>query len=347
MKKYSKLSKKKRCLIESGIKSRKSLREIGRMIDRPAKKVSAEIKRHGGKIGYYAAKAQFCAEFDMYAKTKEIKICSCQNIPIYIRNLKIIAQGKDQNDLSDKRPIMSDLRVLLPENSLIGTVVLDNSLIIDFTDAPLLSVIFNTTSQNRFLNQLDLINKTIHNEITISDYVQPENNIINLSSLDNLKKIKITHWTNEVFGVAEKKRIILPTSVKSLIIQDINHPFNEWEINSENNNEIILDAAELVCRPCSCNSKKFNFHENIKIKEMCYNHYQIEPSTQKECSCSDKTMINYQDYHDLSPNNHQHTEEKKIIKYDTKFIFSVGAYFFLSYILYKYIFQSKEHECVY
>ena len=62
MEKYSKLSEKERCLIEAGIKVRKSIREIGRMIGRPAKTVSLEIKRHGGKIGYYAAKAQFCAE---------------------------------------------------------------------------------------------------------------------------------------------------------------------------------------------------------------------------------------------------------------------------------------------
>jgi len=61
MKKYSRINEKERCLIEAGIKTRKSIREIGRMIGRPAKTVSAEIKRHGGKIGYYAVKADFCA----------------------------------------------------------------------------------------------------------------------------------------------------------------------------------------------------------------------------------------------------------------------------------------------
>lgn len=48
MKKHSKLSEKERCLIEAGIKTRKSIREIGRMIGRPAKTVSnanSRIKR--------------------------------------------------------------------------------------------------------------------------------------------------------------------------------------------------------------------------------------------------------------------------------------------------------------
>ena len=62
MKKHIKLSEKERCLIEAGIKTRKSLREIGKWIDRPAKTVWAEIKGNGGKIGYYAVKAQFCSE---------------------------------------------------------------------------------------------------------------------------------------------------------------------------------------------------------------------------------------------------------------------------------------------
>jgi IS30 family transposase len=59
MKKYSRITEKERCLIEQGIRSRKSIREIARMIDRPPKTVSVEIRRNGGRQCYYAEKAHF------------------------------------------------------------------------------------------------------------------------------------------------------------------------------------------------------------------------------------------------------------------------------------------------
>ena len=59
MNKYTRLTHKDRCLIEYGIRSRKSIRGIGLLIGRPAKTVSEEIKRNGGLIGYYAKQAHY------------------------------------------------------------------------------------------------------------------------------------------------------------------------------------------------------------------------------------------------------------------------------------------------
>ena len=57
MTKYIRLTEKERCAIEQGIISRKSIRDIARGIERPAKTVSNELKRNGGKKNYYAVKA--------------------------------------------------------------------------------------------------------------------------------------------------------------------------------------------------------------------------------------------------------------------------------------------------
>lgn len=57
MTKYSRLTYQDRCLIEIGIRNRKSIRAIGLLIGRPAKTVSSEIKRNGGYLGYYANQA--------------------------------------------------------------------------------------------------------------------------------------------------------------------------------------------------------------------------------------------------------------------------------------------------
>lgn len=59
MKHYTRLSKQERCLIEIGIRSRKSMRAVALMIGRPPKTVSLEIHRNGGYLGYYSAKAHY------------------------------------------------------------------------------------------------------------------------------------------------------------------------------------------------------------------------------------------------------------------------------------------------
>jgi IS30 family transposase len=57
MRKYTRITEQERCLIEIGIRQGKSIRAIARRLDRPAKTISAEIKRNGGYLGYYAVKA--------------------------------------------------------------------------------------------------------------------------------------------------------------------------------------------------------------------------------------------------------------------------------------------------
>ncbi len=59
MKKYSRLSKQERYLIENGVKAKKSRRKIAELIGRPPKTVSAEISRNRGYLRYYAEKAHY------------------------------------------------------------------------------------------------------------------------------------------------------------------------------------------------------------------------------------------------------------------------------------------------
>jgi transposase, IS30 family len=57
MKHYTRITEQERYLIEKGIREGRSRRAIGKIIDRPTKTVCEEIKRNGGYLGYYAAKA--------------------------------------------------------------------------------------------------------------------------------------------------------------------------------------------------------------------------------------------------------------------------------------------------
>jgi len=59
MEQYTRITKQERYLIELGIRSRKSRKQIGLSIARPTKTVSEEIKRNGGYLGYYAAEAHY------------------------------------------------------------------------------------------------------------------------------------------------------------------------------------------------------------------------------------------------------------------------------------------------
>ncbi len=84
MKKYSRLSKQERYLIENGVKANKSRRKIAELIGRPPKTVSAEISRNGGYLRYYAEKAH-------YKRTRSnrkgySKIDSNKKLSAYIRN---------------------------------------------------------------------------------------------------------------------------------------------------------------------------------------------------------------------------------------------------------------------
>lgn len=59
MKKYSRITEKERYLIEYGIRNGRSMRQIAKSIERPAKTIWLEIKRNKGIIGYYAAEAHY------------------------------------------------------------------------------------------------------------------------------------------------------------------------------------------------------------------------------------------------------------------------------------------------
>lgn len=56
---YTRITEQERCLIEMGIRTKKSIRAIAKTVERPPKTVSQEIRRNGGYLGYYAVKAHY------------------------------------------------------------------------------------------------------------------------------------------------------------------------------------------------------------------------------------------------------------------------------------------------
>jgi transposase, IS30 family len=80
---YSRISYQERCLIETGVRSRKSRRAIAKSIGRPPKTVGEEIDRNGGYLGYYAAQAEF--EKTRSNRAGYSKIEAIPGLPEYIR----------------------------------------------------------------------------------------------------------------------------------------------------------------------------------------------------------------------------------------------------------------------
>lgn len=80
---YTRITKQERYAIELGIRTRKSMREIAKKIDRAPKTVAAEVKRNGGCLRYYANQADF-----EKAKPNKLGYSKINTIPLlgaYIR----------------------------------------------------------------------------------------------------------------------------------------------------------------------------------------------------------------------------------------------------------------------
>jgi transposase, IS30 family len=104
MKQYTRITEEERRLIESGIKSRISIREIAKNIGRPPKTLSKEIQRNGGYLGYHSAQAHFNRNRSNRANYSKIR--SNASMEQYIRNNlgiwtpEIIAYKWNNNNLS-------------------------------------------------------------------------------------------------------------------------------------------------------------------------------------------------------------------------------------------------------